>query len=156
MARKPEIQYVGQFYVYGSEAQAVAPKKKQSFQLPKPRLELEKIEKIYVDPVALIGLVVAAVMLICMVVGACQISRSWQEYEEVSHYLSELKRENARLEHTLNTSYDIETIQAKAEAMGLVTMDQIPTMTVRVTIPEVEPEMTAWDEFVWFIQGLFA
>ena len=30
MARKPEIQYVGQFYVYGSEAKAVAPKKKKS------------------------------------------------------------------------------------------------------------------------------
>ena len=75
MAKKPEIQYVGQFYVYGSEAQVVAPKKKAQFRLPKPKLELEKIEKIYVDPVALLGLAVAVVMLVCMVVGACQISR---------------------------------------------------------------------------------
>lgn len=156
MARKPEIQYVGQFYVYGSEAKAVAPKKRPQFQLPKPRLELEKIEKIYVDPVALIGLVVAAVMLICMVVGACQIKSCWQEYEEVSHYLSELKRENARLEHTYHTSYDIDEVAAKAEAMGLVSMDQIPSMSVRVTVPPTEQEMTAWDEFVWFMKGLFA
>lgn len=156
MARKPEIQYVGQFYVYGSEAKAVAPKKRQQFQLPKPRLELEKIEKIYVDPVALVGLIVAAVMLVAMVVGACQIYDSWQEYEDISHYLSELKRENARLEHTYHISYDIDEVAAQAEAMGLVTMDQIPTMSVRVTMPEPEPEMTAWDEFIWFIQGLFA
>ena len=31
--KKPEIQYVGQFYVYGSEAQAVAVKKRPQFQL---------------------------------------------------------------------------------------------------------------------------
>lgn len=156
MARKPEIQYVGQFYVYGSEAAKVAPKRKTQFQLPKPGRELEKIEKIYVDPVALVGLAVAAVMLICMVVGACQIHSSWQEYEEISHYLSELKRENARLEHTYHISYDLEEVEAQAIAMGLVPLDQIPTLSVRVTMPEEEPEMTAWDEFIWFIQGLFA
>ena len=156
MARKPEIQYVGQFYVYGSEAKAVAARKRPQFQLPKPNLELEKIEKIYVDPVALLGLVVAAVMLVCMVVGAIQIGTSWAEYEEVSHYLSELKRENARLEHTYHTSYDIEEVAARAEAMGLVPLEQVPSMFVRVTVPQVEPEMTAWEEFVWFMKGLFA
>ena len=156
MASKPEIQYVGQFYVYGSEAAQVAPKWRPRFQLPRPRLELEKIEKIYVDPVALIGLVVAAVMLIAMVVCACQIHSSWQEYEEMSHYLSELKRENARLEHNYYTSYDLQEVEAQAIAMGLVPLDQIPTLSVRVTVPVPEPEETAWDEFVWFIQGLFA
>ena len=156
MAKKPEIQYVGQFYVYGSEAQAVAPKKRPQFQLPKPKLELEKIEKIYVDPVALIGLAVAVVMLVCMVVGACQIRSSWQEYKQMSHYLSELKRENARLEHNYYTSYDLQEVEAQAIAMGLVPLDQIPTLSVRVTVPVMEPEETAWDEFVWFIQGLFA
>ena len=156
MARKPEIQYVGQFYVYGSEAKAVAPKKKSQFQLPKPKFELEKIEKIYVDPVALVGLVVAAVMLIAMFVGAVQITRSWVEYEEVSHYLAELKRENARLEHTYHASYDVGEVAAKAEALGLVPLDQIPTLSVRVTVPQAEPEMTRWDEFVWFMKGLFA
>ena len=156
MAKKPEIRYVGQFYVYGSEAQAVAPKKRPQFQLPKPKLELQKIEKIYVDPVALIGLAVAVVMLVCMVVGACQIRSSWQEYKQMSHYLSELQRENARLEHTYHISYDMEEVEAKALAMGLVPMEQIPTMSVRVRMPVPEVEETAWDEFVWFVKGLFA
>lgn len=156
MARKPEIQYIGQFYVYGSEAAKVAPKQRPQFSLPRPVRELEKIEKIYVDPVALIGLVVAAVMLIAMVVGACQIHSSWQEYEEVSHYLSELKRENARLEHSYHISYDLDEVRAQATAMGLVPLDQIPTLSVRVTVPVPEPEPTAWDNFLWFIQGLFA
>ena len=156
MAKKPEIQYVGQFYVYGSEAQVVAPKKKPQFQLPKPRLELQKIEKVYVDPVALVGLLVAAVMLVCMVVGACQISSCWQEYEAMSHHLSELQRENARLEHNLHISYDLEEVEAKALSMGLVPVEEIPSMSVRVTVPAPEAEESAWDELVWFVKGLFA
>ena len=112
--KKPEIQYVGQFYVYGSEAQAVAVKKRPQFQLPKPKLEIQKIEKIYVDPVALIGLAVAVVMLVCMVVGACQIHSSWQEYKQMSHYLSQLQQENARLEHNYHISYDMAEVEAKA------------------------------------------
>ena len=154
MAYKPEIQYVGQFYVHGSEAKQVAPKRRPQFQLPKPKPE--KIEKIYVDPVAFVGIVVAVVMLVAMVIGACQIHSSWQEYEEMSHYLSELKRENARLEHNYHIGYDLQEVEAQALAMGLVPLDQIPTLSVRVTMPVIEPEETAWDEFVWFIQGLFA
>ena len=154
MAYKPEIQYVGQFYVHGSEAKQVAPKRRPQFQLPKALPD--KIEKIYVDPVALVGLMVAALMLVAMVVGACQIHSSWQEYEEAFHDLSVIKREHARLEHVYNISIDLDDVAAQAESMGLVPVDQLPAMTVRVTMPVPEPEETAWDEFVWFIQGLFA
>ena len=154
MAYKPEIQYVGQFYVHGSEAKQVAPKRRPQFQLPKPKPE--KIEKIYVDPVAFVGIVVAVVMLVAMVIGACQIHSSWQEYEEMYHNLSILQRENARLSYNYNKSIDLEDVAAKAEAMGLVPVEEIPAMSVHVTIPVPQPEETAWDEFVWFIQGLFA
>jgi len=154
MAYKPEIQYVGQFYVYGSEAKQVAPKRKPQFQLPKPKSV--KIEKIYVDPVALLGIVAAVVMLVAMVIGACQIHSSWQEYEKTVHELSVLQREHARLEHNYNVNIDLEKVAAEAQNMGLVPLDQIPSMSVRVTMPVPEPEMTVWDEFVWFIQGLFA
>ena len=108
------------------------------------------------DPVALVGLMVAALMLVAMVVGACQIHSSWQEYEEAFHDLSVIKREHARLEHVYNISIDLDDVAAKAESMGLVPVDQLPAMSVRVTMPVPEPEETAWDEFVWFIQGLFA
>jgi len=154
MAYKPEIQHVGQFYVYGSEAKQVAPKRKPQFQLPKPKHV--KIEKIYVDPVALLGIMAAVVMLVAMVVGACRIHSSWQEYEQVVHELSVIQREHARLEHNYNVNIDLEKVADEAQNMGLVPLDQIPSMSVRVTVPVPEPEMTAWDEFVWFIQGLFA
>ena len=59
MVRKPDIQYVGQFYVYGSEAKQLAQqteKKKARTRLPLERLQ--NIQKVYVDPVALVGMVV--------------------------------------------------------------------------------------------------
>ena len=157
MNQKPKIQYVGQFYVHGSEArQLQMQKEKRQAKTRLPLLRMQAIEKIYVDPVALTGLAGAVVMLVCMVVGACQIRSSWQEYKQMSHYLSELQRENARLEHTYHISYDMEEVEAKALAMGLVPMEQIPTMSVRVRMPAPEVEETAWDEFVWFMKGLFA
>ena len=82
MAAKPEIQYVGQFYVYGSEARKLEPKRqerKKNTILEQPKAE--QVRVISVDPVALIGLVVAAAMIICLAVCALQIGETWQEYE---------------------------------------------------------------------------
>ena len=148
------IQYVN-FYTDGSSAKKIAPvRRTATAELPKPKKHKRKV--IYVDPVALIGLAVAVVMLVCMVVGAVQVKNSWQEYQQMSHYLSELQRENARLEHSYHISYDMAEVEAKALAMGMVPMEQIPSMSVRVTVPAPEVEETAWDEFVWFVKGLFA
>ena len=57
MAAKPEIQYVGQFYIYGSEAKKLEPKrqeKKKNTVLEQPKSEQTRV--VSVDPVALIGL----------------------------------------------------------------------------------------------------
>ena len=70
MTEKPKIQYIGQFYVPGSEAQVLAPKKKKKKAKTKlPIAKQEQVKAIYIDPVALIGITVAVVMLAVMVVG---------------------------------------------------------------------------------------
>ena len=77
MVQKPEIQYIGQFYVYGSEARQAAPKqsqRKSKYLLPEIRPQRE--QWIYVDPVALCAMVVAVVMLVALALGALQISES--------------------------------------------------------------------------------
>ena len=156
MVQKPKIQYIGQFYVHGSEAQVLAPKKEQRKAKTKlPLARLEKIEKVYVDPVALVGILVAVVMLVTMVVGALQIRTCWDEYEVMSDYLSDVKRENAQLTHTYRSGYNLEEIRIKALAIGMVPEDEVETMTVTVTLPEPEPETTLWDDIVWFMEGLF-
>ena len=157
MNQKPKIQYVGQFYVHGSEArQLQLQEQKRQAKTKLPLARIQKIEKIYVDPVALVGIVVAVVMLVTMVLGAVQIKRDWDRYEQASAYVSELKKENARLNHAYRLSYDLEDIKSKALAMGLVPKSELETVSITVTVPEREPVLTRSDEIRLFLEGLFA
>lgn len=157
MTRKPEIQYIGQFYVHGSEARALEllEKKKQ----PKTKLpiaKLEKIEKVYVDPVALIAIAVAAFMLVTMVLGVVQLYGDWQEYMELSDRVDTLQLRNHEKVEAYRASYDLKDIQVKALAMGMIPKAETEHMTVKITVPQPEPEMTFIDEVKWFVTGLFA
>ena len=157
MNQKPKIQYVGQFYVHGSEArQLQLQEQKRQAKTKLPLARIQKIEKIYVDPVALAGIAVAVIMLVTMVLGAVQIKRDWDRYEQVSAYVSDLKKENARLNHAYHLSYDLEDIKAKALAMGLVPKSELETVAITVTVPEREPVLTRSDEIRLFLEGLFA
>ena len=157
MAAKPEIQYVGQFYIYGSEAKKLEPKRqerKKTAVLEQPKTEQTRV--ISVDPVALIGLVVAAAMLICLAVCAAQICDTWQEYESVSNYLTQLMMENASLKHQYDNSFDLAEVEAAALALGMIPATEANTIILPVHIPAAEPEPTFWEDLVWFAQGLFA
>ena len=157
MNQKPKIQYVGQFYVHGSEARALQlQEEKRQAKTKLPLARIQKIEKIYVDPVALTGIAVAVVMLVTMVLGAIQIKRDWDQYERMSSYVSELKKENARKNHAYRLSYDLADIETKALAMGLVPRTELETITVSVSVPEKEPQMTRMEEVRFFLEGLFA
>ena len=157
MNQKPKIQYVGQFYVHGSEARQLQfQEQKRQTKTKLPLAGIQKIEKIYLDPVALMGIAVAVIMLVTMVLGAVQIKRDWDQYERVSAYVSELKRENARKSHAYHASYDLEDIKIKAQAMGMVPKQELQTMTVAVTVPVQEAEPTRMEEIKLFLEGLFA
>ena len=157
MAAKPEIQYVGQFYVYGSEARKLEPKRqerKKNTILERPKAEQTRV--ISVDPVALIGLVVAAAMLICLAVCAMQIGETWQEYEAVNDYMAQLMMENSSLKHQYVNSYDLAEVEAAAIALGMIPATEAQTIILPVNIPVAESEPTFWEDLVWFAQGLFA
>ena len=157
MIQKPKIQYVGQFYVHGSEAQVLERKKERRRAKTKlPMARIERIEKVYVDPVALVGILVAFVMLFTMVAGALQLRADWEEYTRMSTYVSELKKENAELTKTYRDGYDLEEIRKRALALGLVPKEETDTATIYVTVPTPEPEPTLWENIVWFWEGLFA
>ena len=157
MNQKPKIQYVGQFYVHGSEArQLQLQEEKRQAKTRLPLARIQKIEKIYVDPVALVGIAVAVVMLVTMVLGAVQLKRDWDQYERVSAYVSELKKENARLNHAYRLSYDLKDIESKALAMGMIPKNELETMAVTVTVPQPEVKLTRMEEMKLFLEGLFA
>ena len=77
MAQKAEIQYVGQFYIYGSEAPQPKPQPKKP-KLKRPKLHLERLQLIYVDPVAVCGVLMAIVMLSLLIVGAYRLRDRWR------------------------------------------------------------------------------
>ena len=99
------------------------------------------------DPVALTAIAVAAVMLVVMILGAVQLQNDWMHYAQMSDYVTELKVENARLTHIYRGGYDLEDIEMKALAMGLVPRSELETISVTVTRPEVQPQLT-WDQKV--------
>ena len=156
MNQKPKIQYVGQFYIHGSEARQLElqeKKKRAKSKLPMERLH--KAEVIYLDPVAIFGITVALIMLTVMIVGAVRIHADWQEYRVMSDYVSRLNSENAQLQADYRSQYDLEDIRVKAAALGMVPKSELEKRTVYVTVPQPEPEMTWLEEIQWFLNGLF-
>ena len=93
-------------------------------------------------------------VLVALVVGAVQLTASMNQYNQELETLTELKRENAKLEHAYRTALDLDTVQEKAEAMGMIPAEEAEKMTVRVSVPEHEEEPTAWENFLWFLSGL--
>lgn len=156
MSQKPKIQYIGQFYVHGSEAKKLELQQQRTARFRQPMEKLQKIEKIYVDPVALVGIAVAVVMLVTMVMGALQIRNDWAEYNAVSNYVSWLKEQKAEKQIEYRKSYDLEDITTKAHALGLVPKSEVKTMTVTVVLPEPEPEVSRIDEIKGFLEDMFA
>ena len=157
MNQKPKIQYVGQFYIHGSEARQLELQEKKKHAKSKLPLErLRKVEVIYLDPVAIFGIVTALVLLAVMTVGGLQIRDDWKDYQTMSNYVSRLNSKNAELQADYRSKYDLEDIRAKAEALGMVPRSELEVRTVYVTIPQPEPERTWLEEIQWFLSGLFA
>lgn len=155
MAQKTEIQYVGQFYVYGSEAPKQEPKPKKP-RVKLPELHLERLQKVYIDPIALCGVVIALVMLGLLITGAYHLRDTRAAYDEIKTQLSDLKRENAQLSHTYHTSYDLEDIRNRADRIGMVEADEAECFTVFFSLPKEEKKPTAWDDFLWLLSVLFS
>ena len=156
MSQKPKIQYVGQFYIHGSEARQLELQEKKKAKSKLPLERLRKLEVIYLDPVAIFGIVTALVMLTVMILGVLQIQDDWEEYRVMSNYVSRLNSENAQMQADYRSQYDLEDIRVKAQALGMVPKSELEVRTVYVTIPQPEPEMTWLEEIQWFLSGLFA
>ena len=156
MARKPEIQYIGQFYIHGSEARVLAPEEKKKSRLRLPQIRQRKVENIYIDPFAITGMVTAVVLAVVMIFGAVQIGNAWDQYEMWSDRVDDLQRTNAALELEYRNGYDLEEIRATALGMGMVPVEELPVVNIQVTVPVPEPEITWWEDMVWLMEGLFA
>lgn len=155
MARKTEVQYVN-FYTAGSAAyQYEEPiRQKAEVTLPKPRRKKRIVIK--VDPVALVGICMAVVMLVMMVCGVVKLCTVRHQQAQMAAYVERLEAENAQLRETYAQGYDLDEIYEIATAMGMIPSDQVQYITVQVAVPEAEENVSAWENFCMFLTGLFA
>lgn len=157
MVRKPDIQYVHEFYVHGSEARVIELKpRRRVIKTILPKVAPDKSIRIGVDPIALCGIVVAAVMLILMLVGTVQYVNARNEYQAMSNQVIALQNENVVLRQQYRSSYDLEQVAHMAHSLGMIPVEEAQVMYIDPVVPVREAEPTVWENICWFVRGLFA
>lgn len=156
MIYKHDIQYITQFYTPGSEARQLAPQAEPRKNRPAvPKYVKRKQVKLYVDPVALCSVVVAVAILVLMFSAVWQFANVCAAHEAMQSRLMELRDENALLEHSYRSGYDLDEVEAQARALGMVPVSEVQHIRVTVSLPEPEPEPTLLENITWFLKGLF-
>lgn len=154
MADRNNIQYV-RYYAPGSEAIKLDPKpERRAKPLPKPVPEEERIP-IRFNPVEVFGCTVAVIMVVCVIVGFCQLYGLNTQLAQARTDLSTQKNINYELEKNYHNGYDLEEIRAAAEAMGLVPMERVQHITISIPEPEEVEELPWWQEWWLEFQAMF-
>lgn len=156
MGRNPEIRYINT-YVSGSAAYQLEPglpQQKKQVKLPRPRREEKKV--IRLDPVAIMGIIVAVVLLVLLVAGFARLEAAQAEARTLNAYVSALQEQNRKLQDTYASGYDLEEIREIALAMGMVPADELRHIQTELVIPPQPEEPDAWEALCTFLTGLFA
>lgn len=158
MALKTDIRYMP-IYTDGSAARKIEPqrKRKKKVELPRPIVHREAESKvIYVDPLAVCALLSAVVLLVAMVVGLFQLGQVNDKQAQLQENIALLKTQQTALNKAYKAGYDLEEIEKKALEMGLVSVDSVEHIPIRVEIPQEPAEPTFWENVTAFWQELFA
>ena len=132
MARRSDIQYV-QFYTDGSAARQFEPKPQQpkkKLQQPRPRRRKKIV--LYVDFIAVAGMIVAGVMLLMMLSGMSGLTRINEEVSRLEAYVAELESENLELHKTYREGYDLDQIREQALEMGMIPAARAANVTIAI------------------------
>ena len=156
MAQKHDILYVN-FYTDGSAARKMAPAFPAAQSRKSAGAKRKKKTVLFVDPVAVGSLIVAAVLLVMMVVGLTQLQTAQAEAVTMESYLQRLTAENERLTQEFDSQVDLEVVEKTALAMGMVPMDQVKSVNIQVQEIRIEePRQTFWDQMYAILTNLFA
>ena len=156
MAAKVDVQYI-RFYTDGSAAKQVMPLFPEEKKARRARARKQAQRRvIYVDPVAIFSIAVAAALLVCMVVGLASLQQARQQNAQMLSYVQTLEQENERLQQTYAEGYDLQEIEKTALALGMVPAENVRNDAILVQMPEQEQMPSGWERFVAFLTGLFA
>ena len=159
MAQKPykhNIEYIEQYYSYGSEAKVV--EFKPAFQEKKvqvPKQEKEPVTTLCIDPIAFCGLMVAVVMLVVMIAGVIHFNVICQDHAIMENYVNQLREENVLLSQQYRAGYDLEQVGITARTLGMIPVEEAQTISIQVQVPVRQPEPGFLDNLAWFLGGLF-
>ena len=146
-----------QFYTAGSTAVKVQIQDERTWaplpaEKPKPKFVIP------VDPVAIIGFVVAVCMLVMMTLGINQLNATRREVAEMEHYVAQLTAQNKALTENYQQGYNPAEVRQQALDMGMVPVEELPQKQIYITVPHVEvvEEPTLWTQVTTFLTSLFA
>ena len=158
MTRRPDVQYI-RFYTDGSAAKKAAPAfSVQPSTVKLPKVKKQKCRRIYIDPVATLGIMTAICMMVLMIVGIFQFAAVRQQTKVMEQYVVQLSDENVSLNQEYVSGYDLEEVKETALALGLVPMESVERITIAVPAEVQQPEQTAtlWEYIGTFLTRLFA
>lgn len=132
-----------QFYTPGSAAEKLRPALPEA---PKaaPRRARSRRPVLYIDPAALLGVVTAVVLMICMFVGLSAYNASCEEYARMDNYVRSLERQNEALTVKYESGYDLEEVRLDAVLMGYVPESEVAHITLEVPAQEPAQEPGFW------------
>ena len=156
MAQRVDVQYI-RFYTQGSAAKQVLPAANQQTGTL-PQRKKRRVQRIYVDPVAILGAAVAMCMLVAMVVGITRLQAAQQRTAEMNAYVEQLQAENTALQAQYDAECDLEAIEKTALALGMIPCEEAQRTSIQVELPPAEAEMpmSIWQRIGTFLTGLFA
>ena len=154
MARQFDVQYISA-YTDGSAARKLELPKPRKSTRRKPSARRSKKIVLYVDPLAILGILVAGIMMIALTVGVCKLVDARQEMLAMDSYVQTLRQENAQLQEEYEAGYDLEDVRQTALALGMVPAEQAQHVQVQVQIPQPE-QPSGWEQIRTFLAGLFA
>ena len=154
MAKNVNSHYI-QFYTAGSAAVKVQIQDEQKWaplpvEKPKPKFVIP------VDPVAIIGFVVAVCMLVMMTLGINQLNATRREVAEMEHYVAQLTAQNKALTENYQQGYNPAEVRQQALDMGMVPVEEIPVKHIYVTMPIQQEQVTEQNTITTFLSNLFA
>ena len=154
MAQQLDVRYV-RYYTDGSAARKIAPL--QPFKTMKlPVVKTQKRRTIRIDLVATAGIVMAAVMFVLLLVGACNLTKAREDAAQMESYVQTLREDNKALEEEYRSTYSLEDVQRTADALGLVPKDQVTHITLELPEEPAPEKAHLLDRFYTFLTDLFA
>lgn len=154
MAYRSDVTYI-RYYTDGSAARQPVPKVPQKKRtLPKVKQQPKQV--LYIQPIAVVGLLLSAVMLVMMIAGAVELQNAKQQKRAMEEYVQKLTWENSHSRAEYEDGLDLETIEKSAIALGMVPQDQVRQITISVPMPETEETPGFWEKTLVFLESLFA